>query len=56
MYYIILFKLDLKSKFNNNNIIIFNTIFNQYSIAIYIFNIEKLVQHNFLVYYQYNYD
>ena len=35
MYYIISFKLDLKLTFNNDNIIIFNTIFNQYSIAIY---------------------
>ena len=36
MYYIISFKLDLKLKFNNNNTIISNTTFNQYSIAIYI--------------------
>ena len=28
--------LDLKLKLNNNNIIILDTIFNQYSIAIYI--------------------
>ena len=48
MYSIILFKLDLKLKFNNNNnIIILNTIFNQYSIAIYIFNIEQIIQHDF---------
>ena len=56
MYYIISFKLDLKLKFNNNNIIILNTILNQYSIAIYIFNIEQLVQHDFQLYYKYNYD
>ena len=35
MYYILLFKLDLKFKFNNNNIIILNTICNQYSTTIY---------------------
>ena len=46
MYYIISFKLDLKLKFNNNNIIIFNTICNKYSTIKYIFNIEQLVQHD----------
>ena len=35
MYYIISFKLDLKLKFNNDKIIILNTLFNNYSIAIY---------------------
>ena len=48
MYYIISFKLDLKHKFNNNNILILNTIYcNKYStIVYYIFNIEQLVQHD----------
>ena len=56
MYYIISFKLDLKIKFNNNNnIIILNTILNQYSIA-HMFNIDQLLQHDFQLYYQYNYD
>ena len=54
MYYIISIKFDLKLKFNNNNILILNTIFNQYSISIV--NIEQLVQHGFQLYYQYNYD
>ena len=36
MYYKMSFKLDLKLKFNNNNnIIILNTICNQYSNTIY---------------------
>ena len=41
MYYISSFKLDFKPKFNNNNIIILNSIFN-----CYIFNIEQLVQYD----------
>ena len=43
----------LNSKLNNNNILIctLESIFN-----CYIFNIEKLVQHDFQLYYQYNYD
>ena len=49
MYYINSIKLDLKLKFNNNTILIFNTICNKYStryISYYIFNIEQLVQHD----------
>ena len=47
MYYIISFHLDLKLNFYDNNIIILNTIFNQYVILFnfYIFNIDQLVQH-----------
>ena len=45
IYYIISFKLYLKLKFNNNKIVIFNTIFNQYSIAT-IFNIDQLFNMN----------
>ena len=41
MYYIILFKLDIKLKFNNNNIVILNSILN-----CYIFNIEQLVKND----------
>ena len=45
IYYIILFKLYLKLKFNNNKIVIFNTIFKQYSIST-IFNIDQLFNMN----------
>ena len=58
MNYIISFKLDVKLKFNNNNILILNTILNQYSIAIYLilnnFNYQYNYQCN--LYYQYKYD